>query len=586
MTHQLELRPIADLLDEQFFVPSYQRGYRWTRREVTQLLDDIDAFQQSAARGSYYCLQPVVVRRREDGRLDLVDGQQRLTTLFLILQRAERVGSYSIEYATRPGSAGFLADPDPDRASQNIDFHHMAAAREVIDAWFAERGREWADVDVLKCITQPSARGPNVRVIWYELDPDQDPVAVFVRLNVGRIPLTSAELIRALLLRSDREAAPAEHERTQIAQEWDAVEKRLQDPAFWFFLSNDGEAPPARIEFVFDLFVRSETSHRVAPTDPLATFLGFQQHLEQGGERVRDTWLDVKRIALLLEEWFEDRDLFHLVGYLVATARSGPATLVELLRARTGSTASEFDRELRRRAWRRIGGKLEELASAEALAAALDSRILGYQYGNRDRVRSVLLLFNVAGLLANTESNQRFRFDGFKTMTWDIEHIRSVAEYVPDAAAGRRHWLEEARDFVRHTPGQDALEARIDDELGKRAPDEHAFDAIFDAVRALSGEADAREDDDGLSNLTLLDMSTNRSYRNAVFPVKRRRIIQLDRDGTFVPPSTRNVFLKYYSPHASQLLVWDAEDQAAYAAGLRATLLDFFAPLVATGEDA
>ena len=87
VARQLELRPIGDLLDEHFFVPSYQRGYRWTKREVTALLEDIDAFQRSAQPDSYYCLQPVVVRRNAQGTLDLVDGQQRLTTLFLILQR-------------------------------------------------------------------------------------------------------------------------------------------------------------------------------------------------------------------------------------------------------------------------------------------------------------------------------------------------------------------------------------------------------------------------------------------------------------------------------------------------------------------
>ena len=65
-------------IEGEFYIPSYQRGYRWGKDEVERLLDDIHA---NGANG--YCLQPIVVRRRKDG-YELIDGQQRLTTLFLL----------------------------------------------------------------------------------------------------------------------------------------------------------------------------------------------------------------------------------------------------------------------------------------------------------------------------------------------------------------------------------------------------------------------------------------------------------------------------------------------------------------------
>ncbi len=65
----------------QFFVPGYQRGYRWGREEVTRLLDDI-----SESSGRKYFLQPVVAKRRDDGKWELVDGQQRLTTLLRVIR--------------------------------------------------------------------------------------------------------------------------------------------------------------------------------------------------------------------------------------------------------------------------------------------------------------------------------------------------------------------------------------------------------------------------------------------------------------------------------------------------------------------
>lgn len=103
---------------------------------------------------------------------------------------------------------------------------------------------------------------------------------------------------------------------------------------------------------------------------------------------------------------------------------------------------------------------------------------------------------------------------------------------------------------------------------------------VFGRVRALSGEGEARVDDNALSNLALLDMGTNRSYKNAIFPVKQTRIMALRQTGAVRPPrATRNVFLKY-SPNAAQLMLWAGADRNAYGEAIEETLRRFFAPLV------
>ena len=96
------LRPLAinSLLDKQFFIPHYQRGYRWTFNQVEQLLDDIDSFSPREIPGkhgekTFYCLQPVVVKVLSDDLktkynlegewYELIDGQQRITTIYLII---------------------------------------------------------------------------------------------------------------------------------------------------------------------------------------------------------------------------------------------------------------------------------------------------------------------------------------------------------------------------------------------------------------------------------------------------------------------------------------------------------------------
>ena len=90
---------LNNLAKRNYFIPSYQRGYRWGKQQVTELLDDILDFSINNGTQDYYCLQPVVVRQLTQEDIDLyklsdvdtsvwyevIDGQQRITTLALII---------------------------------------------------------------------------------------------------------------------------------------------------------------------------------------------------------------------------------------------------------------------------------------------------------------------------------------------------------------------------------------------------------------------------------------------------------------------------------------------------------------------
>jgi Protein of unknown function DUF262 len=205
-----------------FYVPAYQRGYRWGEVEVRRLLDDI-----LDSHGKPYYLQPVVVKRHGD-EWELVDGQQRLTTLFLILQYMKREGlqssaaAYSLRYETRPGSAAYLEQLDPGLSQENIDFFHIYEAYRCIGEWFDAHGtrRQWAANKFYDALFE------RVRVIWYEAADDLDATTLFTRLNVGRIPLTDAELVKALLLSHSRSDAGLTDRALEIAAQWDRCRTR------------------------------------------------------------------------------------------------------------------------------------------------------------------------------------------------------------------------------------------------------------------------------------------------------------------------------------------------------------------------
>lgn len=110
----------------------------------------------------------------------------------------------------------------------------------------------------------------------------------------------------------------------------------------------------------------------------------------------------------------------------------------------------------------------------------------------------------------------------------------------------------------------------------KKNYSDDAFETLYLKLLAFFKEKDDSPTEHGIGNLTLLDKSTNRSYKNAVFAVKRKALLALDQSGIFVPLCTRNVFLKCYSPQADNVMFWSQDDREAYLAEINRALVGFF----------
>ncbi len=85
MKNILELKTVNELQGYNFYVPSYQRGYRWSSKEIIELLNDISDFNPRPVgdtdEKTWYCLQPIVVKEKDETTYEVIDGQQRLTDL-------------------------------------------------------------------------------------------------------------------------------------------------------------------------------------------------------------------------------------------------------------------------------------------------------------------------------------------------------------------------------------------------------------------------------------------------------------------------------------------------------------------------
>ena len=243
------------------------------------MLEDVLEFcdKEHVSKDEFYCLQPIVVKGK-DGQWELVDGQQRLTAIFLILkyfkerlaekyQKKKRI--FSIEYETRKDSKKYLESLDKKKKEKNIDFFHIYESFQEIEDWFQAHENRINDIE--------SVFLNKVRVIWYEVKRDIDPIAVFSRLNIGKIPLTNSELVKALFLRSKNfKKSEITLQQIKIAQEWDEIEKSLQSDSFWYFISNEDNFPN-RIEFILKLIADESITEVGFKNDPYYTFLVFNR---------------------------------------------------------------------------------------------------------------------------------------------------------------------------------------------------------------------------------------------------------------------------------------------------------------------
>lgn len=591
MTNNNELRlvPISELLVESFFIPGYQRGYRWNRRQVLELLNDVYEFRTRPhhAEGEFYCLQPLVVREMGSS-WELVDGQQRLITILLILRylnqrfaESFRKKLYEIEYQTRPDSQAYLESLDERRKDENIDFHHMYEAYSEIEEWFKDKVNHINDIE--------SAFLNDVKVIWYQISKDAVPIEVFTRLNMGKIPLTNAELVKALFLKSSNFQGEGDQHQVllqlKIAQEWDDIEKQLQSDQFWYFISNDAPADN-RISYILERVAKRISTTEIPERDPHYTFLTFHRHFLEQGSDVEQEWASIKKYFMTLREWYDSRFLYHVVGFLVEQGIS-VAQIMDLRDAY--ASKHDFNRALIRRTFEEVFpdifdeddesdpdfAKLEGVIATELLE-------LDYQKSHhRGRIRSILLLFNIASLLEETSINARFEFDRFKTESWDLEHIRSVVSEMPESIPKQKRWLTDYLDYfdspeLEENEEEYLFAEEVREILDADTFDQEQFGELYEVIVNHFDPSPTSDSDHQISNLTLLDRGTNRSYQNAIFPIKRKQIIALDRKAVFVPLCTKNAFLKFYSEKVDKMLVWQPSDATCYERAIVTKLLSLW----------
>ncbi|MBR5852362.1 MAG: DUF262 domain-containing protein [Bacteroidaceae bacterium] len=603
--------PIADLLDgkHHFVIPSFQRGYRWEEKQVTDLLEDIKQFaNDDNVKSDSYFLQPVVVKACKYNGMEayeVLDGQQRLTTMLLLLKRLmKRLGEderemyqdslYDIVYTNRP-----QLDFDNPQAAENIDSYYLSEAKMIIDDWFKEQTKNKQNLNNFTgALLYDQKR--QVKIIWYAIEEDSEDLVsinIFNRLNKGKISLTSSELIKALFimdydLRANEDKLPAE----QLSMEWNEMERKFQDDNFWYFISDDNRGTQTRIDVLFDFVTcrdeEKDTDYSYREFQKLYDFCRDQERNNTNEQFVsdwsddiknmQDAWKQVRKTFDRLVAWYEDNLYYHYVGYLVAIGFTPLQIYNHLETEKRNRKLTEPEYE-----WT-VEDTMLSLRKKMMDRFKQDNRYIKkdtideFEYKS-EYVPRVLLLFNVE--CCRRGQNVRFAFDKYKKENWDVEHVDSQNDATLQEYDDRMRWMKNVNFILNmeHTDRAKELANECQNliveftERSKVNVDRYRafYQTINKFYSAESGENDSEVDlttkkKDYLSNLTLLDSATNREYKDAPFAYKRYCIVKNDRLGDrFIPLCTRNLFLKYYTDSNNEssyldTMRWNSSDREGY----------------------
>ena len=564
----IEQRSVRDIVDKKinFNVPAYQRGYRWDMLNVTDLLDDLLEFMQDGSSGKFYCLQPLVVKKISENRYNVIDGQQRLTTIFIILKYLANLLKeengideiYTLSYETRKDSKDFLqniASKAQDESNKNMDYFCMYQAYEAIERWFEEKIKEKKTTKrkMLEIFTNSKDDKYHIEFIWYEVEDNEDEVKIFARLNSGKIPLTNAELIKALFLNvrnfpkgcSENEIITKQIE---ISKEWDEIEYTLQDDEFFKFLTKNDY--PARIELLFEILSGVKNTE----LDRYAIYRHFSDMAKEEDD-LSHMWADIKKIFLTFKFWFKDIEYYHLVGFLVA---SNILSIEKIYNAAKDRTKNDFNIFLRENIKEKI--KIEDIDKLE------------YEKNRKD-IENILLFFNIATILNNKSSNIRFSFSEFSTKRWSLEHIHAQNDKGLKDKKAQDTWLSSVEKYLDDSKTSDKELTKM---IGSFKEDNKRNDFYILQAKILNRFGDKELlDIHGIENLALLAADNNSSLSNGPFIEKREKIIEMDKNGEFIPICTKNVFLKYYTKELSNVYFWSKQDQEDYKGSIIETLENF-----------
>lgn len=584
---------------KEFEIKSYQRGYRWDIDNIRTLICDI----LNSDDNKVYCLQPLAVTKVSDGCYEVIDGQQRLTTIKIIMHCLKKYATnlspcdYHIHYETRACdtflfklySNNFqyeLEDLtldninelwrrlDLDLSERNRDNFHLYQSYCTCQYLFARFTKENLDSFNRKLSS-------TVKFIWYEVDLvrlETTAEKLFANINKNKIRLTGADLIKALFIldieqNQQLNLEQKHYEKQLIATQWDEIEQALHYPDFWFFITNSNDQHyDVRIGKLFDLITKNRQE------SDLGSY--FLMKLDKD----LLNWKKIYGRYKMVLEWFEDIYIYHRVGFLINMKILSIDDIIEKYNDKGTTTKTIFKNWIDNKV--RIYIKAKNL---EDINYEKDKGRYGYCTG-------ALMLYNIL-LTEKYYPNYKFSFGDFVECDWSLEHIQPQNPKKKNARNWIT-WLKEIEPQIEEKFDNRELQADKDqygvekinyDELLQNLAD---IDDHVPIPNYINLQLEALQDifqqefpTHQLHNLALLDRGTNSKLSNGSFKEKRAIILQIHKEETpknerllnerlYLPLGTINVFTKSMITDSKEIQMeyWSAKDASLYFEDIKSIL--------------
>ena len=351
---------------KKFNVPSLQRTYRWGEKEITLLLNDLYEFYNTNedSTNDFYPLQPLILKKNKNyDCYDILDGQQRLTTIKLIgayLKSKDHnlnACNIDISYESRSNVEEIFLEIDKnsddnlsDKYKDKMELYYISKAFVCIKNWFdpsqkdgkKESNKEEAkrrEDSIYKVLFDD---GSKSCFYVYELEDDADEKKIFQNINQGRISLSSSELIKPLFLGSifetyddvdkysfvntrdgygifipivkiNEKQALINLQKT-IAQEWNILETCFLHNEIYYFICPQKARSANRMDFLFEI-----AKNRYNECNRTTFDIFYDELKTNEGERLIDrilsVWNDIVKCFNRLQKAYYDYDAYHLIGY-------------------------------------------------------------------------------------------------------------------------------------------------------------------------------------------------------------------------------------------------------------------------------
>ena len=556
-----------------FIIPYLQRAYKWKEKQAKQMLEDFSEFLKQEK--TYYCMQPLAVVKTEDNKYELLDGQQRLTTLLILWRilfednKENTFYPYIFEYERDSSESNtllnrysFITESDEIKKGEhrNIDEYYMSKVYGAIKQYFIDNSDNQKE-DFKKLL---KGEGKHILFLWYEVN-EEEKHTTFANLNSGKIELTCSELIKAILLSDDNKESSDNNglpDKSLVAAQYDRL---------WYMLQTDEPLyNGSRMDLLFNMVLN--ISQKTYEADPKSAF--YEVYTEKKVD-LSKFWKDCRAYFVRIMDLYKNPYTYHYIGYLTYIKDN-----------------NKIDDWVK--AYKELGlkGCIEQMKSKVrgSISGLDDLEKITYSNTSKTTLRKIFILHNIQTILIHYEaiktanlglrfSYEQFPFELLYSQKWDIEHIASLTDNPLTKQKDREDWIASAKaDYPEIFAQRPELNNEID--LFEKDSKTEKFTHIYNEIVG-SAESNSPQNKDGLGNLVLLDRHTNRSYHNSLYKRKRKIILaasNIDNQNkeyqvTYIPRCTLNVFLKTYNTGLEvKLGEWTQDDYDKYLGDLKEKL--------------